>query len=777
MDRRLPKEKIIYHFKLDDVDFNFKNKTDSGDGLDAESEYGEIYEKIKASLNIDKEGYNIYIIENFSKNRLKNIMGFIDKIMENKKSVQDICYIVVKDNRRPKTLFLPAGKGKKLKNMLARIQNLYFRSTYEFYNDSGNKQKEILKKDLQIKRNNLINKVVEMCEHEGFSLKITEGGFSFIPLKEDGKPMNEEEYEMLKLKDKEEILDKVELLKNNTEDILEKLKIVELSQIERIKLLIGEYFSKKTKQIKEEYLKVFDKNKEALKFLNEVCGNIENEIKDIYSINYEDDKESIMKIIYRYSVNVLVDNSSRDRPPIIFEEDPSVSNLLGSIEYESKNGNYITDVSLIAPGSILKANGGCLILRVSDLLSNKGAYYYLKKSIINGRVDLNYNRGYLELLSLSGLKPEPIKFDEKIILIGDYRTYDLLYRYDEDFKSMFKLRGEHKSLLKIDKNTKAIFLEKVFSIYKDNGLHPINESAIRELAKLLSKKAEDRNKLFMDDYELERILLLSDNRVSETGKEVIDKKDILDVAYEEELVEEQIDDMYREGQISIDVREKVVGQVNALSVVSTGYFSIGKPIKITCTCLQGSGNVVDIQKESDLSGKIHNKSVNILNGCIKKLVGGYEKIPVDFYLSFEQTYGKVDGDSASVAEILSIISSLAKVGIRQSIAVTGSINQFGEVQPVGGINEKIEGFFKVCKILDNTEGKGVLIPWTNIGGLVLKDEVEQEIMKENFHIYYMHNLRDAVEILMDTDYDSVIYGARRELKKYLPGKEKRKKSL
>lgn len=331
--------------------------------------------------------------------------------------------------------------------------------------------------------------------------------------------------------------------------------------------------------------------------------------------------------------------------------------------------------------------------------------------------------------------------------------------------------------MKIDKNTKAIFLEKVFSIYKDNGLHPINESAIRELAKLLSKKAEDRNKLFMDDYELERILLLSDNRVSETGKEVIDKKDILDVAYEEELVEEQIDDMYREGQISIDVREKVVGQVNALSVVSTGYFSIGKPIKITCTCLQGSGNVVDIQKESDLSGKIHNKSVNILNGCIKKLVGGYEKIPVDFYLSFEQTYGKVDGDSASVAEILSIISSLAKVGIRQSIAVTGSINQFGEVQPVGGINEKIEGFFKVCKILDNTEGKGVLIPWTNIGGLVLKDEVEQEIMKENFHIYYMHNLRDAVEILMDTDYDSVIYGARRELKKYLPGKEKRKKSL
>ncbi|WP_236035280.1 AAA family ATPase [Clostridium sp. HV4-5-A1G] len=703
-------------------------------------------------------------------------MNFISKVIKDRRGIEDICYIVIKNSKMPKVLFLPSGKGKKLKYMLNRIQNLYFKCTYEFYNDSGNKQKEILKRDLQIKRNNLINKVVEMCESEGFSLKITEGGFSFIPLKENGKPMNEEEYDMLKLKDKEEILHKVDLLKSNTEEILEKLKVIELGQIERIKLLIGEYYAEMTKKIKKEYSEMFNKNGGALKFLDKVCSNIENEIKDIYSINYEDDKENIMRIIYRYSVNVLVDNSDRDRPPIIFEEDPSIGNLLGSIEYENKNGNYITDVSLITPGSILKANGGCLILRVSDLLNNKGAYYYLKKSIISGRVDLNYNRGYLELLSLSGLKPEPIKFSERIILIGDYKTYDLLYKYDEDFKNMFKLKGEHRSLLKIDKDTKAIFLEKVFSIYKNNGLHPINESAIRELAKVLSKEAEDRNKLFMDDYELERILMLSDNRVSEAGKEVIDKSDILDVVYEEELVEKQIDDMYREGQIYIDVKEKVVGQVNALSIISTGYFSLGKPVKITCTCLQGSGNIVDIQKESDLSGKIHNKSVNILNGCIKKLIGGYGKVPVDFYLSFEQTYGKIDGDSASVAEVLSIISALTKVGIKQNIAVTGSINQFGEVQPIGGVNEKIEGFFKICKILDNTIGKGVLIPWANTRGLVLKDEVEQEIMKDNFHIYYMHNLKDAVEILMETDYDDVILEAKRELKKYLSGKEKRKNS-
>ncbi|MCI1943702.1 AAA family ATPase [Clostridium luticellarii] len=776
MNRELSKEEIIYNFELNDVDFNFDDRNNLDNGLKSESEYGEIYERIKTALNIDKEGYNVYIIENFSKDRLENIMNFIDRVIGSKKKIQDICYVVMKDGKIPKAMFLPAGRGKKLKYMLNEVQNLYFKCTYEFYNDSSNQQKQILERDLQIKRGNLINKAVEMAQGEGFSLKITEDGFSFIPLKEQGKMMSEEEYDLLSLKDKEEILNKVSRLKSNMEGILEQLKNMELSQIERIKLLLSEYYKEKTGQIKREYLEMFKGNEAAVSFLNRVCGNIEREIQSIYTINYEVDKENIIKSIYKYSINVLVDNGGKDKPPIIFEEDPSISNLLGSIEYENKNGNYITDVSLITPGSLLKANGGCLILRVSDLLNNKGAYYYLKKSVMTGKVDLNYSRGYLELLSLSGLKPEPIKFNEKIILIGDYGTYDLLYRYDEDFKKMFKLKGEHKSLLKINKNTKAAFLRKVFSIYKENSLHPVNESAIRELARVLSKKAEDKNKLLMDDYELEKILMISDNKVSERKKQVIDKEDILNAVYGEKMLEEQLEDMYREGQIFIDVKEKVVGQINGLSVISTGYFSLGKPVRITCSCLKGSGNIVDIQKESDLSGKIHNKSVNILRGCISRFIGEYEKLPVDFHLSFEQTYGKIDGDSASVAETLSIISSLSKIGIKQNIAVTGSINQFGEVQPVGGINEKIEGFFKVCKILDSARDKGVLIPRSNVSGLVLNDEVEQEIIKDNFHIYYMYNLKDAVEILMGRDYSEVINEVRKELKKYSSSKEKHKSS-
>lgn len=769
--RELPKDQIIYDFKLDDIDFDKDDKDDLNRNVNYMPEYSEVYKNMRDALTIDEQGYNVYLIDDFSKSKFKNIEKFANEIMENKVELQDICYIVMKDIRNPRVLFLEAGKGKKLKSMLKKIQNIYDKSTYKFYNGYEDKQKKILLQNIQKKRSYLINKIVEMSKNEGFTLKITANGFNFVPLKENGEMMNEIEYESLDLDKKEKIVNKVSMLKNHAEKILDKLKDMESYEMEKIKIIIDEYYKKETRAVKEEYFNVFSKNNKALEFLSNVCNNIENGIKDIYSINYEDDVENIRNIIYSYSVNILIDNSNRDKLPIIFEEDPSVNNLIGNIEYENKNGTYVTDVSLIRPGSLLKANGGVLILKASSLLNNNGAYYYLKKSIMSGKVDFNYNKGYLELLSLSRLKPEPIEFNEKIILIGDYRTYDLLYNYDEDFKKVFKIRTECKLVLQMDRDIKRAFLYKVLSICKNNKLHPVDEGAMKELAKFLSRKANNRNKLFMDDYDLEKILIISNKKACADNRNFINEEDIVNTAYKEETIESQVIDSYKEGQIFIDVQRKVVGQVNALSVIETGYFNFGKPIRITCSCYKGSGNIIDIQKESDLSGKIHDKAINILKGYVKNLSGGYNKVPVDFYLSFEQIYGRVDGDSASVGEIVSIISALTKIGIKQNIAVTGSINQFGEIQPVGGVNEKIEGFFRICKELDSAKGKGVLIPKSNVSSLALKNEVEKEIENNNFHIYVMSSLKDAVETLMDQNYDNVVHEARKELKKYCKNKE------
>lgn len=761
MNRELTPEEVVYEFKF--------NKIAAREEVDNMPEYNEVYKKIKTALEIDKEGYNVYLIDDFSKDKLEKIMDFSKKIMENKGIPQDICYVIRDEAKYPKALFLPGGKGIKLKETLEKIQKHYLEITYEFYNGSSIKEKEKLVENLQKKRNDLINKLVKMAEEDGFTMKSTQNGFTFIPLKDEGELMNEKDYDCLEEKDKEEILDKVSILKANAQEILDKLKDMELSEVEKIKILMEEYYNKETKDIKKQYLDLFSENIEVIEYLNDICHSIEKGIKDVYSISYDDDEEEINEIIYKYIVNVLVDNRENDNPPVIFEEDPSINNLLGSIEYENKNGTYTTDISLIKSGSFLRANGGCLIIRVNSLLTNSAAYYYFKKSLISGKVDLDYNRGYLELLSLSGLKPEPVKFNEKIILIGDYHTYDLLYAYDEDFKKIFKIRAEYKAVLDINEDTKQALLGKVYDICKDNKLNQLSDEAIKELAKFLSRKAESKNKLYIDDYELGRVLMLSNNKVNNEKRKLIEGKDIIDAVYSEELIEKEIGDSYKENKIFINVKDKLVGQINGLSVINTGYFTFGKPIRITCSCYKGQGNIVDVQKESNLSGNIHNKAINTLKGFINTLIGGYEKIPVDFHLSFEQLYGKIDGDSASVAEVISMISSLSKVGVRQNIAVTGSINQFGEVQPIGGVNEKIEGFFKICKLVDKVNEKGVLIPESNIDSLVLSREVEKEIKDGNFHIYSMSTIEDAVEILMGEDtvgYKEIMNIVDKEAKKY-----------
>lgn len=494
----------------------------------------------------------------------------------------------------------------------------------------------------------------------------------------------------------------------------------------------------------------------------------------VYSLNYDEDEEKINEIISKYAVNIIVDNSENKTPQVIYEEDPSINNLLGNIEYENHNNVYTTDVSLIKAGSMLNANGGCLIIRANSLFTNSNAYYYLKKSLISGKVNLDYNRGYLELLSLSSLKPEPININEKVILIGDYETYDVLYNYDEDFKKIFKVRAEYEPVVDINEGTKKALISNIYNLCEINKLKKPTSSAIKEIAKYLSRKAENRNKLFLDDIEINKLLMLSNNRVANEQKETIDAEDLQEVAYSQENIQREILDNYREKKILVKVNGTAVGQINALSVIDTGYFRFGKPIRITCSCYKGDGNIIDVQKESNLSGNIHSKSINILKGYINKFATAYSRLPVDFHLSFEQLYGKIDGDSASVAEIISILSSLSKIPVKQNIAVTGSINQFGEVQPIGGVNEKIEGFFNICKTIDCTVNKGVLIPYSNKDDIVLNHEVEAEIEKGNFHIYTMDTVEDAVEVLMGDGHinaSEVFDHISKEVKKYSSKKQ------
>lgn len=761
MVRELTPKEIIY-------DVNFEN-IDSREMFNYSLHGEDVYKKIQTALEIDSMGFNVYLIDDFSNDKLENLMNFIQKTLDNKSAPKDICYYTDGD-KCPKVLYLSNGKGSILKNIIDDIKEYYSKITYDFYYKFNDVQKENIIDILQKKRNELALKLSKLAENEGFEIRSNENGFVFIPLKQEGKAMTERDYDNLEIDKKETMLNKVGELKKSAQDFLEELKEEENIEIEKLKNIMKNFFEIETNKFKNSYKSELSNELDAVKFLDKICADIEEEIIENYTTNYEDDNDKVNESIEKYDISVIVDNSKNKTPKVIFEDDPNLINLLGNIEYENKGGLYTTDISLIKAGSLIRANEGCLIIRVNSLLNNSAAYYHLMKSLINGKVNIDYNKGYLELLTIDSLKPEAININEKVILIGDYECYDILYNYDEDFKKIFKIKAEYNPIFDINNDSKEFILDKIFIICKKNNLRPLTNEAIKEVAKFLSRKAEDKEKFYYNENKLIKLLLLANNKILREDREKIEAQDIISIAYEKDLYEIEVLDNYTNKKIFINLNESLIGQINGLSIIDTGYFSFGKPIKITCLCYKGEGNIIDVQKESNLSGNIHNKSINILKGYIYNLIGGYAKMPVDFHLSFEQLYGKIDGDSASVAEIICMISALSKIPINQNIAVTGSINLLGEVQPIGGVNEKIEGFFDVCKYIDNIKGKGVLIPYANISDLVLAEEVENEIRNGNFHIYTMNTVEDAIEVLMCNDQvkpKNVLAEINKEIKKYL----------
>lgn len=752
-----------------EVKFNFKFKeSDLKGSVTKIPEIDSEYEKIGRALNINKEGYNLYLIDSFSKEKLKKLQGYIEEQYKYLEPPKDICYVSLEDDKKPEVLFVSNGNGKKLKDAVEEIRNNYIEIVEEFYNASSEDEKDELIEEIQSKRNDYISELMEMAKKEDFEVKVTNKGFAFIPLI-SGKVISEREYDNLEKNKKEAIVAKASILKKKAEAVLGKLKEIETKSIKKLKEIYSDFLANEMEGYKDEVLLEFIDDDAAYEYLEKLFISMEKEIISCYTMDIEEDEEQLYQVINKYDIHLLVDNSLRSTPPVIYEEDPNLNNLMGFIEYENHNGVYTTDISLINSGTLLKANGGCLIVRVSSLANNSYSYYHLKKALITNKITYDISKSYVEVISISGLKPQPIPIDVKVILIGDQETYDTLYSLDEDFRKLFPLRAEFNPIVETNDNVTAYINKAIKDKVKRNNLMPITEDGVNEIIKYLSRTANSKTKINIDTTEIEKLMILANDNAKKRNSLVIESKDIVDIAYVKERIENEYDKLYKENKILISIIGKKVGVINALAVLDTGYHSFGKPMRITCVSHKGSGRIVDIHKESRLSGKIHEKSINILKGLLNNIINPYEEIPVDFYLSFEQIYGLVDGDSASVAEIICILSSLSKRPIKQTIAVTGSINQLGEVQAIGGVNEKIEGFYRVCDFLDTVKNKGVLIPSSNKDELILIPEIEKSIENGDFHIYTMDNLDDAIETLILEEGESLedfYTSLQSELKKY-----------
>jgi len=421
MKRVLKPSEVLYDFEI------VEDREIEGDFI--LPQYKDAYNKIKTSLLLNGEGYNIYLVDEFCKDRVKHIISYVKHILTDGKPPKDICYVIKGNVKEPVPLFVNNGYGNKLKKVVDKIQEFYAESIFKFYNGVDNKEKEHLISTIKDRRSKIVGDLIKLSKDYGFEIKTSGEGFTFIPIV-DGKEMTEDEFDNLKEEDKFEILNKVDELKINANDILEKLRNMKNDEINRIREIMDSFFKEEMEELNLVIEEEFNDDSEAKDYIHYLITEIKGELEENYSISYEDDEEAIRDIIYKYDVNVIVDNSDIEYPPVIFEEDPSVSNLFGSIDYENHNNIYVSTVKSIRAGSYVRANGGCLILRASSLLSNSQSYYYLKRAIISEKVDLDYNRGYIELFTLSSLKPVPMPINTKVIIIGDYDIYDALYNYD-----------------------------------------------------------------------------------------------------------------------------------------------------------------------------------------------------------------------------------------------------------------------------------------------------------------------------------------------------------
>ena len=622
-------------------------------------EFNEAYKRISRALSIDKEGYNLYLIDSFSKDKLKELINYIENKYKDLNSPKDICYVTIGDEKKPEAIFVANGKGNKLKETVEEIKNAYLEIVDDFYKESTEEEKDFLVEEIQGRRTECINELMESAKKDGFEVKASSKGFAFIPLNGE-EAMTEKEYDNLEEDKKEIIVENAGKLKKRAEVILEELKNLEMKSMKKLKKIYTKFLINNMEEYKDEALIEFITDDDSYEYLEKLFTSIEENIVECYTMSLEDDENEIYEVLNKYDVKVIVDNSKNFSPPVIFEEDPNLNNLIGTIEYENHNGVYTTDISLITAGSILKANEGCLILRLSSLATNPTSYYYLKKILLSNTLSFDNNKSYMEFINVSGLKPASIPIKLKVIIIGDYESYDILYNSDEDFKKLFPLKAEFSSVVEISDDVIKTVTSEINNKIRKDELLKVTSDGLREIFKYLCRKASCKNKLFVEKYTIERLLLLANHYAVETKSDKITEKEIIEVAYEEEDILKEMMKLYTEKKILISVKGERVGAINGLAVLDTGYYTFGKPMRITCVAYKGTGRIVDIQKESNLSGKIHEKSINILKGLLTNILNPYEETPVDFHLSFEQTYGLVEGDSASIAEIISILSALSR---------------------------------------------------------------------------------------------------------------------
>jgi lon-related putative ATP-dependent protease len=711
---------------------------------------------LQFGLGIQEHGFNIYVAGLPGTGRKTAVKAFLEALAREKPVPSDWCYVYnFKDPYYPRALKLPSGKGKALQEDMRRtIEEARREIPKAFEKEDYTLRKEQIGDALRKKREESFTRLGEKAQERGFLVQSSPMGLLIIPVM-GGNPMSDQEFMALPSETKEEILKKRGVVEEELKRVMKELKVAEREANEELQKLdrevaffaVGHLFV----DLKEKY----EDLPQILEYLKEVEEDILEKISQFRG-GGEGPTElfpfaRMKELAFRkYQVNVVVDNSQMTGAPVVLEFNPTYNNLFGRIEKESEFGALVTDFSMIRAGSLHRANGGYLVLQMEDVLRNIFSWDGLKRSVRNREIAIEEAGERLGFISTKSLSPEAIPLDAKVVLIGNPLFYHLLYAYDEDFNELFKVKADFDTRMDRDDNIHT-YAASLFSLCCREHLKHMDAGAVAKVIEHSSRLAEDQEKLSTRFIEIADILREANHYASLESSTLVTiahmEKAIEERVYRSNLIQEKIHELIERGILFIDTGGEVVGQVNGLSVISLGDYFFGRPNRITVSMSLGREGLIDIEREVKMGGRIHSKGVMILGGFLADRYAQDKPLALSARLVFEQSYEEVEGDSASSAELYALLSAISCLPVRQGIAVTGSVNQKGQVQAIGGVNEKIEGFFKVCQTKGLDGLQGVMIPESNIRNLMLKEEVVQATRDGKFHIWPVKTIDEGIEIL------------------------------
>jgi len=766
--RRLDPGALYHYTDPEELDFE---TTEEMEALTEVIGQPRAVEAMRFGMGIDEKGYNIYAMGPPGIGKQSLMRRFFEEKASEEAAPSDWCYVKsFEDDNKPRAIELPAGKGVEFRDDMAELVEQFDTAlSAAFESEEYQSRRQSATEAFREKQQRAFEELQERAQGEGVRLIRTPAGLAVAPVR-DGEVLSPEEIQQLSEDEQADLEAKVEEMQDELQEIMRQVPGWQREMRERLDELNREMANLAIGGLMDELREKYSDYAEVVKHLDSVQENVvenaetflpqqggeqggQEALQQLLQGGQGQGRRAMVQeaLMRQYRVNVVVDNSESEDAPVVYEDNPTYQNLIGRIEHRAQMGALMTDFHLIKAGALHRANGGYLLLDARKVLTEPYAYEALKRALDSGKIRVESLGQQLSLISTVSLEPEPIPLSMKVGLYGNRLIYYLLTQYDPDFAELFKVQADFHEEMDRGEENQEIYARLIGTMVREAELQPFDRGAVARVIEHSARMVGDAAKLSTKGESIQDLLREANHWAKENGHQTVTSEDVqraIDAqVYRADRLRERMQEAILRDTVLIDTDGEEIGQINGLSIIPLGDFMFGRPTRITARARMGKGEVVDIEREVELGGPIHSKGVLILGGFLGSRYAEDKPLSLSATLVFEQSYSQVEGDSASSAELYGLLSSLSEVPIKQSIAVTGSVNQKGQVQAIGGVNQKIEGFFDICKQRGLTGEQGVIIPGSNVKNLMLRRDVVEAVEDSEFQIYAVETVDQGIEIL------------------------------